>query len=173
MCAVLLPPGDNPIAVNKHIIYDINAPEIWKWFFLMLLLNFQQINSITGPHRPWWFQEAEVPIFQDNRHMKVIRLSDLRSDHLYPQEIFLVLISVRGWVNPTAIVRPEGLCQWKIPMTPSGIEPATFRLVAQCLNQLDHRVPHIKHGNLFNNVDSRVLWLDLHVSASFYSISFG
>ena len=40
-------------------------------------------------------------------------------------------------------MQPERLCQRKIPVTPSEIEPATFRPVAQCLNRLRHRVPQI------------------------------
>jgi len=67
-----------------------------------------------------------------------------------PQEIFLVLISVRGCVDPRAIVQPpEGLCR--------KIETATFRIVAQCLNQLRYGVLQTKYedGSCSGKVPNR------------------
>ena len=60
----------------------------------------------------------KAPRFLDNRHIKMVRLSALRTGRLYSQKILLVLIAVRGLVDPRARMA-------------SGIEPATFRLVAQ------------------------------------------
>ena len=70
-------------------------------------------------------------------------LSALRTGRLYPQEINLVLISVTGCVDPWAIVRSEGF--YVNPLTPAGIEPATFRFVTQHLNHCATAVPLIRN----------------------------
>jgi hypothetical protein len=86
------------------------------------------------------FQETEAPIFHDSQHMKMVSPMHCQ---LYLQEIFLVIISVRGWVGPGSTVRSEGIYQCEIPVTPLVIEPETFRLLDQCFNRLKHRVSKI------------------------------
>ena len=106
-------------------------------------------------------QEVEPPRFPDNPQKNVLMLSVLSTSCLYPQVVLLVLISVTVWADHTAIMRPEGLSQWKIPMSPSGIEPVAFRLVAQCLKQLRHRFFGLYKYHCFNfsfNLISRI-WI--------------
>jgi len=100
-------------------------------------MAYRQSNPCTGLDRRWGSQEFEATTFQDNRHMKVVRLSALRTGRLNPQEVFLVLISVRGLVNPRAIVRPEGLCQGK------NFSDIWDRFVAQHLNHCATASPYI------------------------------
>jgi hypothetical protein len=83
-----------------------------------------------------------------------MRLSALHAGCSLPQGKFLVLISIGGWVDVGAIVRLEGLGWLKNP-TSSGIESATFQLVAQCLNQLHYHMPHPSHGIPQNSISTQ------------------
>ena len=76
--------------------------------------------------------------FSDHRHMNVVRVSALSTGRIYPPGKILVLISVRGWVDPRAAVRPEGLRDWKSQIPYWELKPQTL---AQCLNQLRYRLP--------------------------------
>jgi hypothetical protein len=66
------------------------------------------INPCTGLDKPWGFQEVQAPRFHDSPYIKLVRFSALRIGHLYPREIFVILISVRCCVDPSVIARQEG-----------------------------------------------------------------
>jgi hypothetical protein len=92
--------------------------------------------------------------------MKVVRLSALGTGCPYLQEIPLVLISVRRLSRPKVTVQPKGFIQWKI-LTSSGIEPVTYRLVAQCLKELRRRVSLYRLGtaNYSTTIITQALWI--------------
>jgi hypothetical protein len=56
-----------------------------------------------------------------------VRLSALRAGRPLTAGRFVVLISVRSWVDPRAIVRLEGLGQLKNPMNSSGFDRGSMR----------------------------------------------
>jgi hypothetical protein len=57
------------------------------------------------PWRPVGLWDVEAPIFSRQSAHRSVRLSALRAGCLLLPGIFLVLISVRGWVDPRAIMQ--------------------------------------------------------------------
>jgi hypothetical protein len=74
--------------------------------------------------------------------MKAVSLSALRNGRDYPQ----------GYIPGNHLLMSESIpgteCGWKFTLKKNSNQPATFRLVALCLNQLRHSVP-LYVGSMF------------------------
>ena len=80
----------------------------------------------TGVDRPWWLWEASrIPRQCAQKGGNVVSLT-YRSPLPHTSYSF-------QW---RTILQRQGLSKCRIPVTPSGFEPANFRIVAQCLNKL-------------------------------------
>jgi hypothetical protein len=87
--------------------------------------------SVAGREGPWECERCRLPHLLDTRLTDGGKFASLmRPPHFTLPGILLVLISVRGWVDPRAILQLKGLGKFKYSMTSSGLKPASFRLVA-------------------------------------------
>ena len=81
---------------------------------------------------PYGSRRMRFPELLQNRHTKVVKFSALRPGRHYPppspHKRSLLIISLPGCVDSRAPMPPEELSQYRIPKSPWGIEPATFRL---------------------------------------------
>jgi hypothetical protein len=75
----LVPWKSRPFPVTSYPIHR-NQP----YFKASSIKKKRSSSPITGLDRPTGFQEVEAPGFLDNRRLKVVRLSALRTGRVYP-----------------------------------------------------------------------------------------
>jgi hypothetical protein len=124
------------------------GPHLWPWQTTARILDHihlkgKVIPALTGPEGS---RKLRFPDF------KTIGTWRWQGCHPYtpttftPTKYTWYSLLLEAESTPGSLVQLEWLCQWKIPMTPSGIYPVTFRFVAQCLNHCATACPLLKQS---------------------------
>ena len=100
----------------------------WRVAKCLSYIEEARCLKVKGLDRPGGFQEAEALKFQDSRHVKVVRLSALRTGRLYTPGNISGTHLCQRLSQPQDHSAAGRNMSMKIPRAPSGIEPATFRL---------------------------------------------
>ena len=101
--------------VSNYVIYCPHAIHMTR--LKMCNKSLESVNGKDIPVQAWTVPEGSrslrLPGFLDKWPMMAAWLSAYAPAALTPQKVFLVPLSVRGWVDPRVIVRPEWLNQWQ------------------------------------------------------------
>ena len=116
-----------------------NSREHQTFEQIILCQNVVRISKSNVYTCPEGSRSWRLPHFQAIGTRKISSCQPYAPATFTPQKIFLVLMYVTGLVDLRSTMQPAELSPWKFTMAASGIEPATFRCLAQYHNQLRHR----------------------------------
>ena len=111
--------------------------------YFIYVTRFPATKKKQSHYRPGQTQSVpgvEEPRLQENRHIKLLRFPALPTGRLYPRKYSWYSFLLEAESAPGPQCGRKDYVNEKFPVTPSGIEPEIFRLVAQFLNQMRHRV---------------------------------
>ena len=104
----------------------------------------QCMKQESVPVEAWTGPEGSRRLrFPDFNTEEVVRLSALGTDHLYPTGNTPGTHFRQRLSGPQGNSKAGRIRSMKNSNDTSGIEPATFRLAAQCLSELRHTWPRI------------------------------
>jgi hypothetical protein len=128
----------DPCYLNRGISL---VKRCWLCFLFFTLIYESKSIHATGCWGPIELWDVEAPtLSRQSAHRWWWGCQPHAPAALQPQEDSWYSFLLEAKSTPRAIVRLEGLVQLRNPLTSSGIEPATFRLVVYCHNQLRYHV---------------------------------